>query len=969
MMYIKRFKGFRGLGQGDGLHAADVSNLYCKDDALHKRNGFERIWQAPDAIDGLHRVHIAGEEYLLVYSDRKFYVRKKSDTSGAFVDITTSGGGYGVNTSLLKKRRTQVFEHDSKAYIVGCGDYLVLGLWGGELQLRRVEDNEDTYVPTTRTGIGCQDNVTYVPTTVDQNTVGEFYYVQDGEYAAVELDGDTQLPDPDLTYYRRIVYPTTGNALDEPNLLSTYRVNTLYGTPAGESLFTLDAGKVDSDSVTTIDIDVLQNQQAKHYTLVPSASGAETRAPVIGDDLGGVTLNFDSRFVTGVPLIRDQQSDEGLTIVSATGGRIAWHSTGSTFEDWLHGELVLYTSQGSTILATALRTGLLGHYTVSWRRTNVELPASFGIVTYIRIVTGGIPWSASLPTLTADLVCGQTVWGSIDYRTGTLRFTSPTTPVGLQDNITVRYKARIDGQDATLIGDGKTAAVFGVGGNADRLFVGACDAHPTTDYHSQSGDWSYFTPSSAFALGESGAIVGYLHRGQSLVTLLGGAASPNAYWRVGSWQTLDLGEAEIDYTPRTAVFAVSRVATLPQCATSHGMGSLGGDDVYLATDGLYRLYTTALGDDQKALLLSAPIDAISWNAEAVAAVYQQRYYVSDGRAVYVGDSRYRYTMHSAHNFEWFRWDIEGVTAFVAGDTLGFGTKDGSVCFFGDTYCDVWQTDTAAGQLGPQADSDLVYYDAALDIDEGDRITFLQEGYYHALVGYDVGAGRVYTDADAILSVYEGDQWYAVCAGVREGPYTVADVDWGSCSFVLLQDQTPVVFATPPDALLARLDGPSFYVVRKTDTTFGIATKKGGTSRTIYSATALGTARFTRFRPVLGFYRSEVLSLGSPDVAKLLGAISVGGAVGSGAGNVTFSVRTSSDRRQLPIMGLQTLSFDALRMDAFSFDGDFARAFRARCKLRFHYLQWQLSCEQEGDFTLDSVCLHYNYLHNAKGVQE
>ena len=51
-------------------------------------------------------------------------------------------------TSNLTNTRVQFFPDRDKVYIVGCGDYLVFGKYGANYELRRVANNEDTFVPT-----------------------------------------------------------------------------------------------------------------------------------------------------------------------------------------------------------------------------------------------------------------------------------------------------------------------------------------------------------------------------------------------------------------------------------------------------------------------------------------------------------------------------------------------------------------------------------------------------------------------------------------------------------------------------------------------------------------------------------------------------------------------------------------------------------------------------------------------------
>ena len=965
--YLYKVKGFGGFGRGDGLHAADCCNVVFEKDAMHKRHGYARLATMGGAVRSMHRVRLAGDYWLLVYSGCRFYVgRAVKDLH--LVDITLSASVSVVDVGRLLDRRIQVFVRNDKAYIVGCGDYLVLGYWDGTMQLRRVEDAPDTYIPTTCVGIGCKDNATYVPIAVDDATVGDYYYRQGEEYVAVTFDADQNLPLSGVDYYRKVVYPDGGQALDQPNMLSSYRINTLYGTPADNAVYMLDAGKVDSDSQTVVRV-VTGEQGDEVYTLRPVLGAEVVRAPVVGDDLGGRTLQFAEQTVGGVGSLHLLPTNVGFSVLQATGGRIAWHAGGITASAWNSAYLAVEYRDYYQVVAVATRANWLSAYTVYWTGCTITLPDGFGIVQSITPVQNTFPCTGTLPTLRSDLACGDVVWGSLDYRTGTLQFVRPTTPKGLQDNITVTYKARQSDFCADLIGQATVGFAYGVGGNADRLFVGGGAQCPFADYYSQSDDWTYFAPISYTRLGQNGRIVGYMRRGQNLITMLTDCEAPNAYVRVGSWQQVDIKVGTAQYAMRTASFAVSQVFALPMAVADGAFATLGDDNLYLAADGLYSVYSTNLSDEKRTMCRSAPLIDRVWDAEAVAIAHEGRYYVSDGRNVYVGDSRYRYNLYGSANYEWVRWDIAEVTAWATIEgALAMGKADGSVCVFGQDYNDVLRWDVAAGQLALNLPDNRLHYAPDLPVVAGDVLVINTPAYIDYVEAFEVEGACVYVDADAILGVYEGTQLYAVVNNAIVGPYTVGDVDWGKCCFVLCGDNAPPVWDAAPTALLQRVDGRRLVVVDVTRDSFALALHADAAAVAWYAASAPITATVLRSTPVQAHYTSEILSVGASAAGKMLTGVSVGGAVGSDG--IHFAVRTSDQSRVGAIGGQAQLAMDWLRFDAFAFDGDFHRVYRARIKLRFHYLQWQLNNADGADLTVDSVYLHYRYCHSTKeGVEE
>lgn len=148
--------------------ATKMRNLINQNGVNQKRKGWNQVYKIENAdrigqgIKMLYRYTFEDQDYFLVYAGKKFY---KVEDNGKITDITLSGYDHDsvlvppsapniVNEEYLIDEKCQVFMNNGKAYIVGCGDYLVYGKWkDGYYALRRVENNEDTYIPTTTISI------------------------------------------------------------------------------------------------------------------------------------------------------------------------------------------------------------------------------------------------------------------------------------------------------------------------------------------------------------------------------------------------------------------------------------------------------------------------------------------------------------------------------------------------------------------------------------------------------------------------------------------------------------------------------------------------------------------------------------------------------------------------------------------------------------------------------------------------
>ena len=137
-----------------------------------------------------------------------------------------------VKPTLLTSTRSQAFFNKGKCYIVGCGDFLVYGSWdnGQTYELRRVANNEDTYIPTT----------------------------------TISIDDDTNETDIRST-------------MEDVNLLSSLRKNQLLGRAFKEAdaekgqaaetslTWTLDSGRIDDGTDIQIVLDTVEDKVAVSY--------------------------------------------------------------------------------------------------------------------------------------------------------------------------------------------------------------------------------------------------------------------------------------------------------------------------------------------------------------------------------------------------------------------------------------------------------------------------------------------------------------------------------------------------------------------------------------------------------------------------------------------------------------------------------------------------------------------------------
>lgn len=204
--------------------ASNMRNFINEYGVNKKRNGWNELIKIKyggqsQRINGIFEYVNGSRREVLVHAGRRFYRLVKSGGRYSVVDITLTSTytPSKVNTAKIKDQRSQAFFNKGRAYIIGCGDYLVYGTWneGASYELRRVANNTDTYIPTT----------------------------------TISIDNDSVSDD-------------TRGSLDDVNCLSSRRINQLLGTSETNKTWTLDSGSIDNGTTVDIKLETMSNGTA-----------------------------------------------------------------------------------------------------------------------------------------------------------------------------------------------------------------------------------------------------------------------------------------------------------------------------------------------------------------------------------------------------------------------------------------------------------------------------------------------------------------------------------------------------------------------------------------------------------------------------------------------------------------------------------------------------------------------------------
>lgn len=225
--------------------ASGMTNFINEYGVNKKRNGWNELFKITDAngspqrINGIFWYSYKERHEVLVHAGKRFYRISKDDSGTySYTDITLSStyAPSKCKLSLIKDQRSQAFFNKGRAYIVGCGDYLVYGSWdnGSTYELRRVFNNIDTYIPTT----------------------------------TISIDDDSVVIDDEGNNIGDI-----RSTLDDINMMTSRRKNQLLGSSSANKTWTLDSGSIDSDTDVNIVVETLSGDDA--VTINISNSGTD----------------------------------------------------------------------------------------------------------------------------------------------------------------------------------------------------------------------------------------------------------------------------------------------------------------------------------------------------------------------------------------------------------------------------------------------------------------------------------------------------------------------------------------------------------------------------------------------------------------------------------------------------------------------------------------------------------------------
>lgn len=999
---------FRGVDAASPVYAVSayrasaMRNLISINGNNHKRPGWRQIGHIKDEngvglpINGYFDFAIAHQHMAVIYAGTKFFLLDESTET--WKDMSDSSKvANNIDTSRLLNRNVQMFIYGDKAYFIGCGDFLVLGVYDGELQFRRVYNDDKTYTPTTTVNIS--------PNETD--------YYDDGTVVAY---GERQ-------------------TFRDVNILNSKRINTLIGsdyymntsTPGKtvtESVvrtYKLDGTQLDVEPFSIIASDYNPNSGiTTEYTLtIGDLIDATTKRNLRASDVSG-HINLSGKTITIDTSIK-KVKNLGIKIGNDAHFTILKAGTFSIIAEPAPNDNSLMIKQGDVVIGTAKRLNENEFYHIVWESDTIEYTLSDSKYLLERsydtderglnILVSDMParkyeiinnMISSEPT-SGKNVENARVWGTVDFDEGIIELVVHPRTISGESNISVTF-SKNDDEYANRIFACRFGALFGSKGNANTLFVAGCDDYPNCDYWSGAGDFTYFPSNNICSVGTTNTrIMGYQRLGDESLAIFKEASvsEPTLYIRTGVASTIsdDMSSVAEGYYHTVGKYITEGVV-------SYGaIGMLNGDALFLSKNGVYgvQINSDSIAVEQRVAkersrLINPLLQKHSTLETATSIVYDNKFYIAIDNYVYIADARFVFSqkgdLSDTYNYEWWVWDECPIRKFFTiGKELYFGTGDGRICVFDSEY-----TDRKYEQLDPvtfDINNNRVIHNGVVALSDDDFVYF-KGNIYRLLFDKDEFSidttneyNRIKVDENIIATLYESQEVYADSItgnGLNlNTKYYIVGINLVDCTFGLQGDDGKYISPSGTFRLLTNLDG----VVTKVKTALNSSTGAryiqlynrynsmdidGNEIEVRYRLSTynnlaiVATAYKYDVNNVVAEWYTPVMDMGASDYIKVLTRMTLAAQqITDGVVKIGWETKNANGIKEIDSRGLDVFDFNNLNFGNFTFDTGFESAFTKHMKTAFNYILFRFVSDNDCDCCVYSLTVEYKVNRLNKGV--
>lgn len=1036
--------GFRGVDAAspvykvDSYRASGMVNFISKNGHNHKRPGWRQIGLFKgEIINGFFKFTIAHQEIRMVYtySPTSGYGKFYFYNNGEYSQITTASGSpitSNIDYSRLKNRPAYMFIDNDRAYFIGMGDFLVLGVFEGtagtsphtysvsELQLRRVYNDDSTYIPLTTTNIP--------PNETD--------YYESGD--AVEYGGRKTFRDVNILTYRRrneLIGSDFHLNTDDENTPATPPVTRTYKLDGENLVSGIFKGKARHYVADEEDDDYGKTKEFNLKHGNAENLGTKTTRNLIASDIGTTLKSKTLYYDTSVSSVKTLGTKGTLDLGGGITEQVIYLLKAHDFiiyavpvnalTDSEFNTLKLYRSfDGGSVSAeigSASRLNPNEDYKVFWASGVSSLsitPDSSALESYGNIGKNGLNFTfsdfdarryiientngtdAGTRTYTVD----EKTWGVIDFDKGEIELQVHPHTIGGEANIEIEF-AEDNGDYAERILDCQIATLFGASGNANSLFVAGEEKFPNVDYWSDPVDYTYFPSANYCAIGTSNSkIMGYQRLGDTSLAILKEdchGSEPTLYIRTGIATTIDTEtvngvESEI---VKEGYYLTSGKYITQGAISRGGVGMLNGDALFLSRYGVYgiQINSDSIAVEQRVAkersrLINPLLMKHADLSLATSIVYKDKFYIAVDNSVYIADARFIFSqkgdMADTYNYDWWVWDNCPIRRFfIIDDELCFGTEDGRICVFDDLFIDR-HYDALASSASYDIANNRVQVSAtdAGTIKSGDLIFFKGDLYRELFAKTDLSIDyttyRITVGHDKALPLYTGMEVFldnidnATTDLAVNKTYLISDINLSDGSFKLTKKNGSSFTFSGKFRIAVKLNN-EIMKIKETEFDGGSYLKfcnrydkdeKVYTLITYNSTTPTAIPYLYYEKNVVAKWITPVMDMGANDYIKTLTRFTLAAEqIKDGKISLGFETKNLSGMKEIDAEGLNVFDFSNLDFGNFTFDTGFESSFTKAMKASFNFIVFKFESDNPCDCCVHSLTIEYKVNHLNKGV--
>lgn len=600
----------------------------------------------------------------------------------------------------------------------------------------------------------------------------------------------------------------------------------------------------------------------------------------------------------------------------------------------------------------------------------------------------------------------------------------------------------IKNQDiADKINGCKFGCMFGYN-EAQQLFVSGNPDYPNMDWHTCSRDsteieydlleyedLTYFGELSYASVGSPvNPIIGYLLLEDSTMAVLKeyNSNEPSLYLRVAYiGDAVDIsGSTVTDYNGNTfqkLYYSMASSTIGEGCIAPKACGNLAGDKLFLSKNGIYALElnenikSNERYAKERSRLVNNELIKEPNLKDAIAIVYQNRYYLALGTKIYIADARFKNQlsneMTDTFSYEFYVWEWEDVEEnvkitcmFIKNDELWFGTNNGRICAFDDqnNYVDkMYQLFYYGGGSITMNDNQTFTIASKYNLQENDVVEIIANNEEwqlgelvdeHTLTSKDIINNKIPSSFEKITYFVRWAEDKIVRATNTncldtDRDYIIKNVDIDTLTYELYDAVTNEIVDLPTIAqftLFRPLEKTN--IVHVIDSThFKLKNYQNGLStegeeiplyKTILTISKeTETSDFylkgaiRKFKNVVAYWYTPVLNMGTSTYLKTTQYLTVTPeAINNG--NIQIEVLTRKKEKSFTTQGIDTLDLNTLRYTDYSFDiSTFERAFSKKLKIKnFNFLQIFFKSDNDKNCIIKEICIDYILTKRSKGVK-